>query len=662
MRRFVEAREVTDDDIPIGHTTLPVEVTTVTTDNPHQHHSSATSSNDVVSKGSPAKQSQHPTPQVHGSSGTSQLSKRKADPRKQRPMNEQLKVGTRVSVHWPAVKCDFEGTVADTIEELGNKQQLNLEFRVDYDDGEVKWHKLQNTTVKVLPPVAVTRSAAAPVPPVATPPRAESSKACSLQNRSAAAPVPRVTASPRAKSSKACSLQDQLCKKGTRVGVYWPAEERYYEGAVSDAMEELGDKQQINFIFEVHYDDNEVHWHALHDTDVKLLLPAAASPHGAPLKLHLSKRNMTGYRGVCECFRTPGRFEARHKNTFIGTFASAVEAAKAFAKHMAAIGQLSENEADEDGGNAGEEDGERDTSFVEEAEGWRLHLSETSSTGYLGVKFVAAVQGDRYRASLSRLGSLGTYSSAVEAALAIAKAIGKDGEAEEDAEDEEDGEEEDDGEEDDDDEEEDNEDADDDQQESLPSRYAGFDLHKSTKSNAGYLGVHRKPEGSYEVRWRHKYVAVYHTALEAAVAYAQMKKEKEKETVGPEAAGDDAPEAQEEVLVEGSGNSRSRKRPVATNSGSPPQKTARVPLPSPATGSPSASAQYPRLGLIQKVSKIKEKLEIDASCGIRDTIDEANELLLTSDDVNGMKLPAQADKILVLLGIDPATLEPFTVE
>ena len=66
-----------------------------------------------------------------------------------------------------------------------------------------------------------------------------------------------------------------------------------------------------------------------------------------------------------------------------------------------------------------EDDGERPV----EAEGLRLHLSDTNASGYKGV----AKQRGRFRAHLSRNGkeeTLGTFDTAGEAAVAYARAVG----------------------------------------------------------------------------------------------------------------------------------------------------------------------------------------------------------------------------------------------
>ena len=69
---------------------------------------------------------------------------------------------------------------------------------------------------------------------------------------------------------------------------------------------------------------------------------------------------------------------------------------------------------------------------VSEAEGWTLHLSTKSATGYLGVR----AEGSHFRAYVTRAGSgckqvgLGTHATAVEAAVSVARWVSSEGRAE----------------------------------------------------------------------------------------------------------------------------------------------------------------------------------------------------------------------------------------
>ena len=63
---------------------------------------------------------------------------------------------------------------------------------------------------------------------------------------------------------------------------------------------------------------------------------------------------------------------------------------------------------------------EEEEAEYEEVEGWRLRLNPSSKTGYVGV----SQSGQRFSAAFSEAGqtiSLGSYATAVEAAIAVAK-------------------------------------------------------------------------------------------------------------------------------------------------------------------------------------------------------------------------------------------------
>ena len=156
-------------------------------------------------------------------------------------------------------------------------------------------------------------------------------------------------------------------------------------------------------------------------------------------KLILSKSNATGYKGVTRRYRR-GRvlYEARatgsESQKILGTFDSAVEAAVAVAKSKAEDGSsdsASNDDSDDEDEvvedlddtrvNRGEE--KADANLVTESEGYKLYLSDRSATGYKGVR--APVTG-KYEAHTSLGGgyqNVGTYDSAVKAAVAVAKAL-----------------------------------------------------------------------------------------------------------------------------------------------------------------------------------------------------------------------------------------------
>ncbi|EOD15792.1 hypothetical protein EMIHUDRAFT_245602 [Emiliania huxleyi CCMP1516] len=148
--------------------------------------------------------------------------------------------------------------------------------------------------------------------------------------------------------------------------------------------------------------------------------PAARERVAEGLSLHLSS-NSTGYRGVRE---HSGRFQAQRmvdgRADYLGTFGTAVEAAVAYAR---AAGEY------------------QPPAVATEAEGLRLHLSSRGRTGYkgvyihrglmtpaqrmdapprvvLGLPFFAQVDGRPAQ-------GLGSYATAVEAAVAYARAVGE---------------------------------------------------------------------------------------------------------------------------------------------------------------------------------------------------------------------------------------------
>ena len=231
--------------------------------------------------------------------------------------------------------------------------------------------------------------------------------------------------------------------------------------------------------------------------------------------LYLSKNSASGYRGVSAYGE---RFEARHRHSthgesgpvFLGTFDTAVEAAVAYAEHVQLLGQdkkiakhASVSEA-EDGEEAGEDEA---GGGVAGAGSIRLHIAESSATGYRGV----FQNGTRFQAKFRFDGKdtyIGSFGTAVEAAVAYAKhalehecSFGEQvggGECVAEAQ--------------------------------------GLRLHlakgrhrngsKSRKYTSGYVGVRTSTSGSgrYEARFKRKgkqtHLGTFGTAVEAAVAYA----------------------------------------------------------------------------------------------------------------------------------------------
>ena len=222
------------------------------------------------------------------------------------------------------------------------------------------------------------------------------------------------------------------------------------------------------------------------------------------VRLHLSKQNATGYRSV---YPHEGRFQTSHtmngKHTYLGSFNTAVEAAVAYAKHVQSL-------------NFNHEDGER----VAEAEILPLHLadkkprpkrvsrqtadrewdeaglyrSKQNPSGYRGI---SQVPSGRYKAQHSLFGkltSLGTFDTAVEAAVAYAKhmkSLGGTVEEDDEKQDE-----------------------------------AG--LYRSNQNPSGYRGIYQVPSGRYKAQHslfgKKTSLGTFETAVEAAVAYAKHMK------------------------------------------------------------------------------------------------------------------------------------------
>ena len=127
------------------------------------------------------------------------------------------------------------------------------------------------------------------------------------------------------------------------------------------------------------------------------------------LRLHLSSRSSTGYKGV-HIKPSSGRFQAQQtvkgRSTSIGVFDSAVEAAVAYAR---AVGEYQPRPP---------------PAAVVVPEGLCLHHS-ISSSGYKGVKEHASGRFEARRYENGRPVSLGYFATAVEAAVAYARAAGE---------------------------------------------------------------------------------------------------------------------------------------------------------------------------------------------------------------------------------------------
>ena len=163
------------------------------------------------------------------------------------------------------------------------------------------------------------------------------------------------------------------------------------------------------------------------------------------LRLHLSPTSSTGYKGV---YKVRGRKKyVAIRGVYLGAFDTAVEAAVAYARAVgeapgeepeapiaappeaapAAEGNRKKKRSTSDSGSSKRAKG-ASPEVEAESEGLRLHLSGTSSSGYRGVSHAKAGAQRRfraYRASGGRQVSLGLFDTAVEAAVAYARAVGE---------------------------------------------------------------------------------------------------------------------------------------------------------------------------------------------------------------------------------------------
>ncbi|EOD14494.1 hypothetical protein EMIHUDRAFT_196857 [Emiliania huxleyi CCMP1516] len=162
-------------------------------------------------------------------------------------------------------------------------------------------------------------------------------------------------------------------------------------------------------------------------------LPTVAT-EAEGLRLHLSSSNATGYENVS---RKGGRFQAYRRvdgrQCYLGAFATAVEAAVVYAR---AVGEAPEQLPAAAGGSHSAPVAAPDAlprrlqaprPVVTRAEGLRLYLSSSNSTGYKGVR--KGGRGVRFQAAQSAGGGkqvhLGYFATAVEAAVAYARAAGE---------------------------------------------------------------------------------------------------------------------------------------------------------------------------------------------------------------------------------------------
>ena len=136
------------------------------------------------------------------------------------------------------------------------------------------------------------------------------------------------------------------------------------------------------------------------------------------IRLHLAPQNSTGYAGVHPRGQNRKRFVAQGSrgvkgSRHLGTYATAVEAAVAYAKWVA---KDTEEAAEEKG-----DDGD-DYHIVSEVDGLSLHLAPQSTTGYACVFRKRNARSTHFYV---KIGStiLGTFATAVEAAVAYASFV-----------------------------------------------------------------------------------------------------------------------------------------------------------------------------------------------------------------------------------------------
>ena len=294
----------------------------------------------------------------------------------------------------------------------------------------------------------------------------------------------------------------------------------------------------------------------------------------------------------------------------LGTFSTALEAAERVAWSL----------REEQGGSA-----------EDDSPGISLRLSDKSATGYLFVSAPTSLQ-DSTKQYIAQTASkyLGTFISAVEAAVAVAEHFHLDGE-----------------------------------EKQVPKRAGGLDLYLSSKSSTGYCGVYSLRSGRFEVRAAStgEYLGVFDTPTDAAICYAKNRREQEKEGC----RGDDQ---EEEIVVvveqqeeeeetshaEDAGHSRGNgKRPASYSPKS--SKASRCADEATTLLTPAPTTTLPRgvAGFVQKLGKIRDVLGIDASISNPAALSKANALMgLHASD--GKPFPTQADDLLQMLGIDQVTL------
>ena len=127
--------------------------------------------------------------------------------------------------------------------------------------------------------------------------------------------------------------------------------------------------------------------------------------------MHLSSSSSTGYKNVVN---HSGRFQARYRedgeDVYLGFFGTAVEAAVAYAR---AVGEY-------------QPPAQPPPAVAAEEEGLHLHFSSNNATGYKGVFKQASGRFKSQRMVDGKEVRLGTFDTAVEAAVAYARAVAEE--------------------------------------------------------------------------------------------------------------------------------------------------------------------------------------------------------------------------------------------
>ena len=296
---------------------------------------------------------------------------------------------------------------------------------------------------------------------------------------------------------------------GKRITVFWEYDARWYSGTIRE-YSAAGE----NYL--VLYDDGTQSSEDLDDCtwdweDERLASGAAKVADEVPteaggLKLHLSDGGSTGYLHV---YPVRERFRARvtaikGAKQDLGSFDTAVEAAVAVAMKLL----------------------EPTEPLVTEAQGLKLHLSSlaSSTTGYRGVSFESFGARNLFRATAGKTRLPGSFKTAVEAAVAVARHLQEEDEEEEEEEEEE---------------------------KELVTEAEGLKLHLSSNSRTGYTGINFVPQSNKPKPFRAincgVYLGYFATAVEAAVCFARHwqqkqlgaveEEEEEQEVVTTEAEG-----------------------------------------------------------------------------------------------------------------------------